>query len=45
MGGEFRGVFFYQKARPCNPEAEDVMLQDKFLALLAEVTGTTFPLT
>jgi NAD(P)-dependent dehydrogenase (short-subunit alcohol dehydrogenase family) len=35
--------FYHQKARPCSPEAEDVVLQDKFLALCEEITGISFP--
>jgi NAD(P)-dependent dehydrogenase (short-subunit alcohol dehydrogenase family) len=31
--------FYHQKARQCNPEAEDVILQDKFLAVCKEITG------
>lgn len=35
--------FYHQKTRQCNPEAEDVMLQDRFLAVCAEITGISFP--
>ena len=35
--------FFHQDTRPCNPEAEDVILQDKFLNLCEEITGISFP--
>lgn len=35
--------FYHQKARNCNPEAEDVILQDKFLAICKEITGISFP--
>jgi NAD(P)-dependent dehydrogenase (short-subunit alcohol dehydrogenase family) len=35
--------FYHQKARQCNPEAGDVMLQDRFLAVCAEITGISFP--
>ena len=35
--------FYHQKARPCNPEAEDVIRQDKFLAVCEEITGIPFP--
>lgn len=34
--------FFHQKERNFNPEAEDVMLQEKFLSMCAEITGTYF---
>jgi NAD(P)-dependent dehydrogenase (short-subunit alcohol dehydrogenase family) len=35
--------FYHQKGRQCNPEAEDAVLQDKFLALCEEITGISFP--
>ncbi|MGE5431389.1 MAG: SDR family NAD(P)-dependent oxidoreductase [Syntrophomonadaceae bacterium] len=35
--------FYHQKQRNCNPEADNVILQDKFLALCREVTGVSFP--
>lgn len=35
--------FYHQKARNCNLEAEDVILQDKFLAICKEITGISFP--
>ena len=34
--------FYHQKARQCNPQAEDVILQDQFLAVCAEITGISF---
>lgn len=36
--------FFYQKVRHHNPEADDVQLQERFLALCGELTGVAFPL-
>jgi NAD(P)-dependent dehydrogenase (short-subunit alcohol dehydrogenase family) len=35
--------FYHQKVRNCNPEAEDVILQDKFLAICKEITSISFP--
>jgi len=35
--------FFHQKERPHNPEADDVLLQEKFLQLCKEITGISFP--
>jgi len=35
--------FFHQKERPCNPEATDLLLQEKFLAACKDVTGISFP--
>ncbi len=35
--------FYHQKARQCNPEAEDIRLQDQFLAVCEEITGISFP--
>ena len=35
--------FFHQKERRYNPEADDVLLQDKFLDLCKEITGVSFP--
>ena len=35
--------FFHQKERNCNPEANDVILQDKLLDLCEEITGISFP--
>lgn len=35
--------FFHQDTKRCNPEAEDVILQDQFLALCEEITGISFP--
>lgn len=35
--------FYHQNTRPCNPEAENVILQDKFLTLCEEITGISFP--
>jgi NAD(P)-dependent dehydrogenase (short-subunit alcohol dehydrogenase family) len=34
--------FFHQKVKDCNHEADDVRLQDKFLAVCEEVTGISF---
>jgi len=36
--------FYHQKATSPNPEADNVELQDRFLALCEEVTGVSFPL-
>jgi len=35
--------FYHQKARDCNPEAENAGLQDEFLAICEEITGISFP--
>jgi len=35
--------FFHQKERHHNPEADDTSLQEKFLSLCKEITGTSFP--
>jgi len=35
--------FYHQKTARYNPEADDVELQDKFLAACKEVTGISFP--
>jgi NAD(P)-dependent dehydrogenase (short-subunit alcohol dehydrogenase family) len=35
--------FYHLKERNCNPEAEDVELQDKFLNICKEITGISFP--
>jgi NAD(P)-dependent dehydrogenase (short-subunit alcohol dehydrogenase family) len=35
--------FFHQQERRCNPEANDVQLQEKFLSVCKEITGITFP--
>ena len=35
--------FFHQKERHHNPEADDVLLQERFLALCKEITGVSFP--
>ncbi|HVO75891.1 MAG TPA: hypothetical protein VMT35_17845, partial [Ignavibacteriaceae bacterium] len=38
------GIYFYhQKEKNFNPEAGDVMLQDRFLEACKEITGITFP--
>ena len=38
------GRFFYhRKETEYNPEADDLMLQDRFLSLCKEVTGVSFP--
>jgi NAD(P)-dependent dehydrogenase (short-subunit alcohol dehydrogenase family) len=34
--------FFHQKETPYNPEAEDVLSQEKFLSLCKEITGISF---
>lgn len=34
--------FFHQKESPYNPEADDVLLQEKFLSLCKEITGISF---
>ncbi len=34
--------FFHQKERSCNPEANDVILQDEYLNLCKEITGISF---
>lgn len=36
--------FFHQKVRHHNPEADDVQLQERFLALCQEITGVSIPL-
>jgi hypothetical protein len=35
--------FYHQKERSCNPEANDIKLQDKFLDVCKEITGISFP--
>lgn len=35
--------FYHQKANRHNPEADDVLLQEKFLSLCEEITGAYFP--
>lgn len=35
--------FFHQKERSHHPEADDVLLQEKFLELCEEITGVSFP--
>ena len=35
--------FFHQKERHHNPEADDVLLQEKFLSVCEEITGVSFP--
>lgn len=35
--------FFHQKERPHNPEADDILLQEKLLSVCKEVTGISFP--
>lgn len=35
--------FFHQKERRHNPEADDVLLQEKFLSVCEEITGVSFP--
>ena len=34
--------FFHQEERDCNPEADNVILRDKFLAVCREITGISF---
>jgi NAD(P)-dependent dehydrogenase (short-subunit alcohol dehydrogenase family) len=34
--------FFHQKATSCNPEADDIILQDKLLTVCKEITGISF---
>lgn len=36
--------FFHQKERHYNPEADDVLLQERFLHVCKEITGVSFPL-
>lgn len=36
--------FYHQKIMHCNPEAEVVILQDKFMNLCKEITGVPFPI-
>ena len=35
--------FYHQKEKHCNSEANDVMLQDRFIVVCEEITGVTFP--
>jgi NAD(P)-dependent dehydrogenase (short-subunit alcohol dehydrogenase family) len=35
--------FFHQKEQHYNPEADDVVLQERFLNLCKEITGVSFP--
>ena len=35
--------FFHQKESSHNPQADDILLQDQFLDLCAEITGVSFP--
>jgi NAD(P)-dependent dehydrogenase (short-subunit alcohol dehydrogenase family) len=35
--------FFHQKERHHNPEADDILLQERFLNLCEEITGISFP--
>ncbi len=35
--------FYHQKVTQSNPEAEDFILQDKFISLCKEITGIQFP--
>jgi len=35
--------FFHQKERHHNPEADDVVLQERFLTVCKEITGVSFP--
>jgi hypothetical protein len=34
--------FFHQKEKRYNPEADDVLLQEKFLSMCKEITGISF---
>ena len=34
--------FYHQKESRCNPEADDVELQERFLNLCREITGVSF---
>lgn len=35
--------FFHKQQKPCNPQADDIRLQEKFLQLCAEITGIQLP--
>lgn len=35
--------FYHRKERPCNPQAGDVTLQEKFLSICRAITGVAFP--
>lgn len=35
--------FYHQQAKSCNPEADNVSLQDRFMELCEEITGVSFP--
>jgi len=35
--------FYHQKTARYNPEADDVKLQDRFLAVCRDITGISFP--
>ena len=38
------GLYFHhQKAARCNPEADNVLIQDKFIDLCKEITGVSLP--
>jgi NAD(P)-dependent dehydrogenase (short-subunit alcohol dehydrogenase family) len=36
--------FFHQKEKDHNPEADDILLQERFLNLCKEITGISFPI-
>jgi NAD(P)-dependent dehydrogenase (short-subunit alcohol dehydrogenase family) len=43
-GAKVSGRYFYHRAEsPCNPQANDVLLQERFLGLCGEITGIAFP--
>jgi NAD(P)-dependent dehydrogenase (short-subunit alcohol dehydrogenase family) len=35
--------FFHKKEKKCNPEADNVLLQEKLLGVCKEITGVSFP--
>jgi NAD(P)-dependent dehydrogenase (short-subunit alcohol dehydrogenase family) len=35
--------FYHQKERSYNPEADDIILQDEFIAVCEDITGISFP--
>ncbi len=44
MKAKVSGRYFYHlKEIRCNPEADEVLLQDKFLNICKEITGVSFP--
>ena len=43
-GAKVSGRYFHHRSeRPCNPQASDVMLQERFLRLCSDITGIAFP--